>query len=127
MAEIELSNYDIHKQLYATKPALEGDKLKSALTSVGAWFSTAPKVNYYMLLCHEKRDYTVLHFKNMNYAKGIEELEEILKTRGDIIDIYYEHTMNAYQCWVRSPGEDDKPEVSMYYLFDYEWGIVEVE
>ena len=125
MAKIEAGTlYQLNKQAMHKLPPLKGGNLQRALTSVAAWFSANLNTRYYMLLCKEKSDYTILHFKNLNYDKGISELQEILESRGHIISIDYCHGENAYECWVR---EKDSDESFMYMLFPYDWGIVEVE
>lgn len=120
--KIELDNYSIHKQLYAQLEP-NADKITTELSNIGAWFSVAPECDYYMLMCKEISYFTVFHFNNMNYMAGMQELEATLKGRGTIVDIVYVHSEDAYECWVR----DDNGEVFMYYLFPYDWGIVEVE
>ena len=73
MANVEMSMYDIHKQLYPTKTEpLDADKLKTKMASIGSWFSTNPMQNRYGLLCREKYDFTVFEFHNMNYNRGME-------------------------------------------------------
>lgn len=122
MANIEMSMYDIHKQLYATKmEPLEADKLKTKMASIGSWFSTNPMQNRYGLLCREKYDFTVFEFHNMNYNRGMELVQEVLENRGQIMDICYVHETNAYECWIKY--DDD---VVMYLLFECDW-VVDVE
>lgn len=125
--DIEYSNYEIQKMVYCQKPSLTDQQKSTLLASIGAWFSTAPLENYYMLLCRDKNDYTVLHFNNMNYMKGTEEVKEILESRGEIVDIFYETGTNSYSCWIRNPNDEGGYDVDMYMLFDYSWGVVEVE
>lgn len=124
MAEIEVSNYEIHKQLYATKAEpLSGDTLTQKMTSIGSWFSTNPVCNHYTLMCREIYDFTVLQFHDMNYSKGMELVQEILENRGQIIDIGYAHELNAYECWIK----DHEGQVQMYLLFESDWIVVDVE
>ena len=119
---VTLSNYEMQKQLYlkAAKPTPK--EMNKKITSVGAWFSTHMDCDYYMLLCKELSDYTVFHFNNMNYEKGMRELEEVLESRGIIKDIRYNAASDAYECWI----EKDE-EIHMYLFFMYDWGIVEIE
>ena len=124
MANVEFSNYDMHKQLYAQLKAPSEKILHERYVSIGAWFSTDPMCDYYMLMCKENSYYTVLHFKNMNYDKGMNEVQELLESRGKVIDITYSQENDAYECWLK---EKDTNEVSMYYLFKYDWGVIEVE
>lgn len=118
----ELNNYDIHKQLFSKIDPPDENKLTKMLTNVGAWFSTDMACNYYMLMCKEISYYTVFHFNNMNYDKGVAELKKTLQFRGTILDIVYVHAEDAYECWVKNPNG----EVEMYYLFKYNWGVIEI-
>lgn len=124
MAEVELTNYEIHKQLYATLSKPNELTLKAKLVGIGAWFSTKPQSNYYMLLCREINYYTMFHFNDMNYDKGMEELSEVLAERGELVDIVYSADNDAYECWVKDTETD---EISMYYLFEADWMVVEIE
>ena len=89
MANVEFSNYEIHKQLYAAMAKLSKETLKERYVSIGAWFSTSPACDYYMLMCKENSYYTVFHFNNMHYNKGMEEVQKTLENRGEVIDISY--------------------------------------
>ena len=120
--KVELDNYSIHKQLFAQMPEPEEKVIKKKLASAGGWFSSHPDCNYYMIICREISYYTVMHFNNMNYEKGMQELKEILESRGTILDIVYNHAEDAYECWVKNFDG----EVEMYYLFTYDWGVVEI-
>lgn len=125
MTEVELGTvYDLNKQLFKKMEPLSEDKKSKELANVGGWFSTHPYCNYYMLMCKEKSYYTVLHFNNCNYSKGIEELKELLSFQGEILSIHYVHGEDAYECWIK---EKDTQEIKMFYLFAYDWGVVEIE
>lgn len=104
------------------KPSKE--TLKERYVSIGAWFSTSPACDYYMLMCKENSYYTVFHFNNMHYNKGMEEVQKTLESRGEVIDISYSQENDAYECWVK---EKDTEEIHMYYFFKYDWGVIEVE
>lgn len=119
---VTLSNYEIQRQLYLKAEKPTDKEMNKKITSVGAWFSTHMECDYYMLLCKELSDYTVFHFNNMNYEKGMKELEEVLESRGIVKDIRYNANSDAYECWIEKDGE-----VHMYLFFAYDWGIVEVE
>lgn len=123
MAEVKFTQYEAYKQLYGALAHPSEKTLKEQLTSLGSWFSVKPACNYYMLLCRERNDYTVLHFNNMNYLKGMQEVKEILESRGTIYDISYNSTVDAYECWIK----DKDDEFAMYMFFAYDWGVVEVE
>lgn len=121
--QIELTNYDIHKSLYAQMPAMDEEKLKKKMISIGGWFSTNPNCKYFMCMCKEISWYTLFYLKSSNYTKAVEELEKTLHIRGEIVDINYIHEQNAYECWIKNR----QGEIEMYYLFEYDWGVVEID
>lgn len=122
MSEVELSNYDIHKQLYSSVEPLTEDVLATQLVSVGAWFSSNMQCSHYTLMCRELYDFTVLQFKTLNFDKATQELRELLESRGEIMDIAYSHAAKGYECWVR----DVDGEVNMYLLFESPWIVVDI-
>lgn len=124
MAEIEINNYQIHKQLYSQMKPLDEEKMKEKLASIGSWFSAHMKQKFFMLMCKEEDYYTVLYIKDMNYSKAVKELHELLTWQGEILDIRYVHGEDAYECWVKR--EEDE-EAKMFYLFLYDWGVIEIE
>ena len=51
-----------------------------------------------MLLCRERNDYTTIHINNFQFDKAIQELQEILESRGEVVDIQFAHESNAWEC-----------------------------
>ena len=123
MANVEFSNYEIHKQLYASMAAHSNKTINERYVSIGAWFSTHPASNYYTLMCREIYDFTVFHFNNMNYDKGIQEVKKTLLSRGEVLDINYSQENDTYECWIKCKDG----EIRMYLLFDSNFMVVEVE
>ena len=123
MANVEFSNYEMHKQLYAAMAAPSEKTIGEQFVSIGAWFSTHPASNYYTLMCREIYDFTTFHFKNMNYDAGMKEVKKTLESRGKVIDISYSQNNDAYECWVKC----NDGEIRMYMLFDSDFMVVEVE
>lgn len=123
MSNIEISNYDLHKQLFEKVEPLSKDSFNSKLINIGEWFSKSPKCNYYVLMCRDIYYYTVFHFLNMNFSKGILELKETLEGLGQIIDINYIHGEDAYECWIKRENGD----IQMFYLFPADWMVIEIE
>lgn len=122
---MELSQFEIDQQLY-DKAKIDETRIVEGFSSIGAWFSTHLFSKYYCLMCRDKKipDVTIFHFNNMHYAQGVEEVKEVLQSRGRILDIVYDHVGNAYKCWVRTK-DDGKPNV--FYLFESGKMVVEVE
>lgn len=118
----ELDNYDIHKQLYAQMEPNQ-ERIDKQLTNIGAWFSAKYPCKYFLCMCKEISWYTVFYLKSMNYDKAVQELKKTLDFRGTIVDIDYVHTEDAYECWIKN----SEGEVEMYYLFPYDWGVIEID
>ena len=75
---------------------------------------------YLMLLCNERRDFTLFKNSSREIDKLSDEILETLNNRGEIIDITAQEN-NAVEIWIR-----DNKENFCYYLFDYSAAIVEV-
>lgn len=139
MSEVQLTNYELNKQAYAQVDPLSEDELKRVLLNIGDWFSYCFKSEYFMLLCRERHDYTTIHIHNFQFDKAIQELEDLLTSRGEIVDIQFAHGSNAWECWVRERRTEAideleantefkwTPQVWMFMLFDAQDFVVEVE
>lgn len=139
MGNIEMTNYDLNKQAYAQISPMDKEELQKVLLNIGDWFSYCFKSEYFMLLCRERNDYTTIHINNFQFDKAIQEVKEILESRGEIVDIQFMHGSNAWECWVRERrteaiDELEKtttykwtPQVWMFMLFDAQDFVVEVE
>ncbi len=126
MSDVTLGTlYSMNQQLMNQVPEPTEDMLENDFANIGAWFSSMFENKYFMLLCKELSDYTVIHINNYNWDSAITELREILESRGKIISLDYVHGENGYQCWIKTIKQDI-PEFHMFYLFPYDWGVVEV-
>ena len=125
---LEISNYAIHKQLFAQMEPLSGEKLKRKLAPIDTWFQKhyLSNVRFFMLMCKENSYYTVLHLNDgkFTHVSATNMLINLLTDRGPIIDITYNELSDGYECWVK---ENEDGEVHMYYLFTYDWGVIEVK
>lgn len=75
--------------------------------------------NYYMLLCHDRRDYTIFHTA-VKEGSVYGELEECLINRGQIYGIDRTEDGCAIEIWLMI---DDEPYC--YYFFPYGTAVVE--
>lgn len=91
--------------------------------NIGAWFSSDLNEKYYMLLNGDLRDYTIFNFITMDFNKGVQELIEVVESRGIVLSIDYNHDHEYFEIWVRH-RQDDKSYV--YLLFPCSDFIVEV-
>ena len=120
---IEVNLYALNQQLISGLDPLTENELNNEISEIASWFSSR-KVMYYMLLCHERRDYTLFHFNDYSKEcyKGSQEVFETLLNRGTIMSIQYEQNNEAFSIWIKNEEEG----VNVYYLFPYDAGVVEI-
>ena len=120
--EISLGTlYDINKRLMLNQGTLSAAAIKTAQQDIEEWFNWQID-GYAMLLCHERRDYTLFHLyqkANPNPPKiAASELIGLLQERGDILSIDKEG--EAWEIWLKIGKE-----AFVYYLFNYDNGVIE--
>lgn len=126
--QIALTNvYDMNKSLISqTEKILRGKALSNKIEN-----TIVPFINdmldfniYFMLLCHEFRDYTIFRAYTQDAKRTAEELIDCLKNRGDIFAIdNSDENKNALEIWIRS-SEDN--EMYCYYFFPGDDFVIEV-
>lgn len=81
------------------------------------------KGQYYMLLCNDRKDYTVFNVLNKNNLTEMANVlvDECLINRGVIKGIDLTQTKDAIEIWL-SIGK----ESYCYYFFNYDNGIIEI-
>lgn len=85
---------------------------------------------YYMLLCHERRDYTLFDLGYETYNTHKEKcqktidvlIDECLQNRGEIRGIDITKDKQAIEIWISI--EDDS---YAYYFFPYDKGVIDIE
>lgn len=119
MSEVSLgSMYDLNKNLMQQEKALSPVKITNKIKELIPYFS---KGKYFMLLCHERRDYTIFQVKNDTYQSPIlaaKELKDCLKNRGEILAIDPAEG-GAYEIWIRN-----LEGCFAYYLFPYDEAVI---
>ena len=121
MAEIEMGTlYELNKQVMAQLPPQDEIKLRHSWTIIGDWFGKNQK-RWFMLMCKERSDFTFIHITDNKFTAAVQELQEILKERGEILNINYLHGEDTFEIWVRG-----KDEVYMFMLFEAEWMVVTI-
>ena len=75
---------------------------------------------YYMLLCHDRRDYTVFRIKESKEECAKILIDECLKNRGEILSIEPTENKDAFEIWIKIENE-----VFCYYFFPYSQAIIE--
>lgn len=119
-----LSLYELNKQGYNTAKPYNAVQISKSLQDIFTWICEKPH-QYYMLLSNERRDYTVFNILNANVYDtvfGEKSIITLLKSRGQILDIKKDESMNAFEIWLRIGKESFG-----YYLFDCDDFIIEVK
>lgn len=122
MAELDLGTlYDFNKEAMKNEKPLDPIQFNLKVNEVAVELQER-ETQYWMLLCHERRDYTIFNIIACQNHKDIEfELKPTLLNRGNIISIDKQPDEN-WEIWIR----DDSNENFVYYLFPYDNGIIEI-
>ena len=115
--------YDANKQLVKqTESKLNHLELAAIQRKLEEYFEN-DKYKYYMLLCHERRDYTVFNLDLESITSPMVAARESIgccTDRGDILSIEKTEDNIAYEIWIEI---DDEP--FCYYLFPYDAAVIE--
>lgn len=122
-ANTGLSIYEANKQLIKqTAKPLSHLELVPIQSKLEDWFNWQIDC-YAMLLCHDRRDYTIFHlYENQNPnppAVAAKELLLCLENRGEILSIE-ENEDKAWEIWLNI---NNNPYC--YYLFNYDEAVIE--
>ena len=126
MAEMNMGTlYDLNKNLVQKNiSALEEGVLNSKKEIIKNFLRNT-KDNYYMLLCHEQRDYTIFRIDTLEDNKYNEMIsiliDECLKNRGIIKSIELTKDKQAIEIWLMI-----EEEAFVYYLFPYGEAVITV-
>jgi hypothetical protein len=121
LCDSNLTYYEVNQQLKSYERTLDPVELVDKIHAIGEeLFKNCP--DYLMLLCNDRRDYTIfhLHHKNKNAIKKFEnDLKICLNNRGTTLTIEQVDPV-SWEIWVR---EEDKTNFC-YYLFDYSGAVL---
>lgn len=121
MANGKITLYEINQQVMEQLPPLSKEDIDAAY-KVFSDFMTKEKLlsgdAYFMFLCREKYDYTVFHFAKYNLEKCWNYLLNLANNRGLIKGINLSENGDMLEIWIDNHA---------YYLFAYDWGVIEVE
>ena len=124
MAEITGNTlYEMNQQLMANEKKMSGLDILNKSKYTTKFFEQSPN-SYFMLLCHEERDYTLFKLSGIDSATiASKELIACLKNRGDIlaIDKAKGNADAAFEIWIRTENNKNL----CYYLFKYDEGVIE--
>ena len=118
--------YDINKNIVKQNEIKLSEGVLNSKKQIITDFIKKCNNNYYMLLCNERKDYTVFRWINISNdddAKKIAQIlvDECLTNRGEIRGIDLTKTKDAIEIWMVI---DD--EAYVYYFFPYDNAIIEV-
>ena len=128
-SEVTLGNlYDINKQLMERAPDITDAELQLAKGHLRTWLANNFTQKYFMLLCHELRDYTIFnldktntwaaaHYENIQFACS--DIIECMTNRGTILSIE-DQPDNTWEFWIRN-----SEGCFVYYLFPYGEAVLE--
>ena len=124
MNNSEVKIYDVCKSLTASLQPYDPIVLKRKISAIAESYTETNLIDYLMLLCHDRRDYTIF-----NISRGFDtdtfklDLEECLFNRGYVVSIE-EATdeLNAWEIWVR---DKETEENFCYYLFNCSNAVIE--
>lgn len=115
---LKMTLYEANKQLMENEKPL--DPIEFNRLTYSASLNLIEK-KYLMLLCHERRDYTLFNLDHATVRDLNKDLIECLKVRGLVTSIDNLKDGN-YEIWIR---DKSTKEDFCYYLFDYENGVIE--
>lgn len=114
--------YDLNKAAVIKEISLTGDKLEEKKPAI-IDFLKDKNNTYYMLLCNERRDYTVFRLKEENSINDLVNclVDECLLNRGLVKGIDITKDQEAIEIWLSI-----EEEAFVYYFFPYDSAIVEI-
>lgn len=122
---IEFGNlYDINKNIVKQNEIKLSEGLLNSKKEIIKNFINKTDDQYYMLLCNERKDYTVFDFKGKKWAERCLDcakclVDECLTNRGEIRGIDLTKERDAIEIWMII---DD--EAYVYYFFPYDNGVI---
>lgn len=128
-AEVSLGNlYDMNKQLMQQAEPMNEDEILYTKDLLRAWFTQNFIQKYFMLLCAERKDYTLFNLNKTNIWNIAEPMTirhaandviECMNNRGILLSMD-ELEDGAWEIWIKV--ED---ECFVYYLFPYGEAVLE--
>lgn len=128
-SEVSLGNlYDMNKQLMEHEMPMDGDAIEVALNELQNWLAAHWNDKYFMLLCHECRDYTLFNLdKTSTWARpqgtvlldAAKDVLECMTNRGTLLAVSLQPD-GVYELWIRNDEG-----CFAYYLFPYGTAVLE--
>ena len=128
-SEVSLGNlYDVNKQLMQKEPKITNTELQLAKEHLRTWITNNFKQKYFMLLCHELRDYTLFNLdktsswaiaKPQSVYEAVNDIIECMTNRGELL-VIDDQKNGAWELWIRNAEG-----CFAYYLFPYGEAVLE--
>ena len=115
--------YGLNKAAVIKEISLTGEKLEEKKSLVIDFLKNT-KNTYYMLLCNERKDYTVFRLENQEQSlKKLADclIDECLLNRGLIKGIDITKLNDAIEIWLSI-----EEEAFVFYFFPYDAAIIEI-
>lgn len=115
--------YDLNKAVVVKEISLTGEKLEEKKSLIIDFLKNT-KNTYYMLLCNERKDYTVFRLENQEQSlKKLADclIDECLLNRGLIKGIDITKLNDAIEIWLSI-----EEEAFVFYFFPYDAAIIEI-
>lgn len=118
--------YDMNKTLVRDAEITLSESVLNSKKEVVKNFISKTCNNYYMLLCNERKDYTIFNISEKFQKEKLYEttnilIDECLKNRGEIRGIDLTKAQDAIEIWMVIENE-----AYVYYFFPYDAAIIEV-
>ena len=127
--EVSLGNlYEVNKQFMAQEPPITEAELQLAIEHLRAWLTNNFDKKYFMLLCHELRDYTLFNLNKTNSTPFVppltiynaaDDIIECMMNRGELLVVDQQED-GAWELWIRNTEG-----CFAYYLFPYGDAVLE--
>ena len=128
-SEVSLGNlYDMNKQLMDKELPMENETIYEKGIQIETWLDKYGTSKYFMLLCHEQRDYTVFNLDKTstwgtmpasNIRLAREDVIECLTNRGTLLAADLQPD-DVWEFWIRN----DEGSFA-YYFFPYGTAVLE--
>ena len=115
-----MSLYEYSKQVVANEVPMDPILFNKKMIEVS---TDMVEHTYMMLLCHDRRDYTIFHIANTDKKIAAKEISQTLYNRGKTLLVDNQKD-GSWEIWIRDSLTDEN---FAYYLFPYDDGVVEVE
>lgn len=113
--------YEINQSAYTREPSMTREAVEEKKKEIANYFQNHSNT-YFMLLCNERKDYTVIklnHSNNQCAEDAAAAIIECLSNRGEIVEIEKQDN-GAYECWIKR-----SKLAHMYALFPYDAAVIE--